>query len=310
MAPAMDATLVALLEDILRDPPAGPIRKAFEAAFIETTGDLCIVPDYILDTLTYDLNGTDTAIPPMKIFRVKNLRDFLANRNNENLPLDSSSFIPQDITDFMTAGGNIAPPVPPFVVNAIQAQADLDKNNLQNWERGKRIVSEHEALNDDDVFVTWEETFLNVTDMQGYKRLFESSFDPKQLRPGDDQRLYDKQKAYAIVVLDKVLKTEQGQRFRRTHKGNPRAIFSKYKDHNLNSKNAGTIVSESMADLLNSPISAHKGSQTAYLNLVAQHFEKQFRLVIESMINPRLGTSNSSPFQKKTYMMSWNIKKV
>jgi len=131
MAPAMDAALAALLEDILKDPPAGPIRKSFEAAFIKTTGDLCRVQDYILDTLKYELNGTDTDLPPMRIVRIKCLRDFLANRNSENLPLDSSSFVTHDVTAFITARRHVSPfalTVPTSVVTAPQGNAVIKRD--------------------------------------------------------------------------------------------------------------------------------------------------------------------------------------
>jgi len=88
--------------------------------------------------------------------------------------------------------------------------------------------------------------------MQGYKRLYDSSFDPKTIRPGDDQALYELQNAYAIVVFKTVLKTEQG-RFLLHHKGLPRTIFLKYKEHSL--------------------------QQLSFLNLVAEHYERQSLLL-------------------------------
>ena len=103
MASAMDAALAALLEDILKDPPAGPIRKSFDAAGIETTNDVCVVPDYILKTLKYELNGREKDLHFSTKLRIRNLRDFLADRTNKHLPLDSSTFVRQDVMTFITA---------------------------------------------------------------------------------------------------------------------------------------------------------------------------------------------------------------
>ena len=110
---------------------------------------------------------------------------------------DPSTFLLSDVIDFVADGSNISQrpaPVPPSVVNAIQAQAALDKTAPQNWERGKRDQADHPDLNNDKVFVTLIEDCLNAVNIQGYKRLYDPTFEVKTIRPGDDQDLYDKQK--------------------------------------------------------------------------------------------------------------------
>lgn len=122
LAATMDAVLTALLEVILSDPPDGPIQKSFNAAYVETPDDFLMMPDSIVDTLKYDNNGTDEDIPPLRKVKIKNLRNFLMDRINQNLPIDSSTFEKKDVTNFVAAGGNIycppiAPPVSTSVVN-------------------------------------------------------------------------------------------------------------------------------------------------------------------------------------------------
>lgn len=122
MAAAMEAALSSLLEDILLDPPDGPIRQSFNAVYIESTMDLISSENTLLEALTYDNAGTDTAIPPLRITKIKHLRDFLKDRDNQKLTIDSSSFVLKDVRRFISSGATItAPPAPASVVHAIQA---------------------------------------------------------------------------------------------------------------------------------------------------------------------------------------------
>ena len=66
------------------------------------------------------------------------------------------------------------------------------------------------------------------------------------VHPGDDQRLFNKQKAYTTVNLMKLLKTTQGLRFLSIHKGDYCKQLLSYWEHTLKSTNAGTIDSQSM----------------------------------------------------------------
>ena len=102
MAATMDAVLAALLEDILKDPLDGPVQISFNASLIESTLDFLAADDHILNVLAYDENGTDKAIHPMRIHKIKLLREFIKDRNIKRLPLDSSSFVIDDYQRFIT----------------------------------------------------------------------------------------------------------------------------------------------------------------------------------------------------------------
>jgi len=156
-------------------------------------------------------------------------------------------------------------------------QADLDKTLLNNWERGKRDQSDYAPLKDERIFVSRFKEQLNVVEMQGYTRLFDSAFIPSSVRPGDDQRLYDKQKAYATVVLTKLLKTTQGLQFLSVHKGDPRQQLLLYQAHILKSTNAGTIISQANTALYNYPISKHRTFQDDGAIWAQYRFENQDR---------------------------------
>ena len=110
-------------------------------------------------------------------------------------------------------------------------------------------------------------------EMQGYTRMFDPSFVMMTIRPGDDQRLWNKQKAYATVVLNKLLKTTQGLRFLSVHEGDPWQHLLSYQAHVLKSTNTGTIISQAHSAHYSNPISKHQGTQVSFLNTVSEHFK-------------------------------------
>lgn len=76
-----------------------------------------------------------------------------------------------------------------LTVNAIQAQADLDKTALSNWDHVQRDQSDYTALNNERAFLTFLKDFNKVVNMHGYKRLYDPEVDPKNLRPGDEPQI-------------------------------------------------------------------------------------------------------------------------
>ena len=110
-------------------------------------------------------------------------------------------------------------------------------------------------------------------EIQGYRRLFDLNFVVSSICPDDDQCLYDKQKAYATVVLTKLMKTTQGLHFLSVHEGHPcKQLLLYYRAHVLKSTNTGTIILQGNAALYNHPINKHQGSQVSFLNLVSENF--------------------------------------
>ena len=127
----MEANLSSLLKDIIKDLPDGPIHKSFSKMDIDSTKNLLQADDSIVDILSYDDNGTNTVVNAMKLRQVKNLRDLLADCNNQIESLDRSAFTFDNVINFVTLGGSftrpIAPVVPNSVATATQVQVDLDK---------------------------------------------------------------------------------------------------------------------------------------------------------------------------------------
>ena len=109
MADAMDAVLMAMLEDVLQDPSNGPIRQSFLIADIKERDDLLAVPNFVLDGLTYDDNGTAKDVPPLTKTQIKDFRNFLLDRTRKKLPIDSSTFTIQDFQQFSTSPANVCP---------------------------------------------------------------------------------------------------------------------------------------------------------------------------------------------------------
>ena len=227
--------------------------------------DFLYCDDYIIDSLTFDDNGTPTNLYPLKVRRIKLLQDFLADSDNPNFPdaLDPSAFTVEGVRKFLNAGGTITRPVqvvvPASVATSMQVQLDLDKSLQNNWEQGKRDQFDYTPLKDEQTFVLWLKGTIDIVNMQGYTRLFDLFFVITSIRPGNDQRLWNKQKAYAIVVLTKILKPTQGLRFLSVHEGDPRKQLLSYCAHVLKSSDAGTIVLQAMAELYSNPIDKHKG---------------------------------------------------
>ena len=148
---------------------------------------------------------------------------------------------------FVTLCGTItrqtAPVVPASIATATQVELDVGKILLNNWERGKRDQSDYIPIKDERTFVPWLKEMMNIVGMQGYTRLFDPSFLITSIRPGDDQQLCNKQKAYTIFVLTKLLETTQGLRFLSIHKGDPRQQLMSYQSHVLRFTNAGIPLS-------------------------------------------------------------------
>ena len=131
----MDVNLSQILVDVIMDPVGGHVHASFAGIGIDTIMDFCYCSNMILDSLTFDDKGTRKGLPPLKLRRLKLLRDFLADRD---LPetFDPSAFTSADVRTFLNAGGIISRPgkaiIPAGLSTTIQTQVDLDKTLLNN----------------------------------------------------------------------------------------------------------------------------------------------------------------------------------
>jgi len=99
----MEADLSKLLVDMIKNPPAGPVHRSFDARAIITITDLLQWVDAIVDILFYDDRGTPKDVCSLKKRQVKNIRDFLIDRNNRQVQdaLDPSTFTFTKLIDFV-----------------------------------------------------------------------------------------------------------------------------------------------------------------------------------------------------------------
>ena len=144
----MDDNLSKLLVDVIKEPPTGPVHKSFYAQAILTIKDLLASDDAIVDLLSYDDNGTDTDLYPIRKIQIKNLRDCLLDRVNCHGP-DLLEFPPCTISDVL-AFVCLRPPsaVIPRVASATPAQLFLAKHKLRYLER--KHTSDLDADNNAD----------------------------------------------------------------------------------------------------------------------------------------------------------------
>ena len=62
----MDNNLSRLLVDVIQDPPDGPVHQSFSDQAIIAISDLLTSDDAIVDLLSYDDNGTERGLYPIK----------------------------------------------------------------------------------------------------------------------------------------------------------------------------------------------------------------------------------------------------
>ena len=187
---AMDANLMAMMDNIIIDPADGQVRKSPSIFGIDTAMDLLQAADPVVDTLIYDDNGTDKDVHVFKKNQLKNLQDFLFNRINLRTldALGPSTFSLSDVNDFVAEGSKI------LHSHAIVPQASLAlyKHRLlltrPPFKIGNavNVIKLTALISSITKCLSLDRRFFNVVNMQGYKRLYDPTFDLKIIRPGDD----------------------------------------------------------------------------------------------------------------------------
>ena len=128
MVLTMDATLSTLLEDIIKDPPGGHVHQLFEAHAILTITDLLQCDDDIVDSIFYEEKGDTRDIYPLKKRQVKNIQNFLLDRQNRQVPdrLDPSAFTFTEVINFISLGGTVNRPAAPVIPASVTDQFGQD----------------------------------------------------------------------------------------------------------------------------------------------------------------------------------------
>jgi hypothetical protein len=219
-ASGLDSKLELLIGTFLGFDTRGPSGKDLKNALVTTYEQFMDLDPAMPLAFVYPNSGSNLeSLPATAAHGMRNALAYHHYLESSTLAVDNTNaedpskwdknffriWVRNDMVTFLnpSSPAGSSPPGGTSVAHINPNKKD-DDDALTNWKRSKILDTNYDIITDDAQYYDWNRTFVRRTKYDGWFRVINPLFLHTSLRPGSDTTLFEEQKVFLSIVLDRV----------------------------------------------------------------------------------------------------------
>lgn len=265
--------MLSFLKKMVKDPDKH-IEKALAVENTLEIEDIFVLEDDIIDSLEYTESGVKFGLTKFEKQQVRSVREYQGEMLVQDKDInDLSIYDTNDLQKWKNEKRQnaVMSSTSSSKTSASSTAPDPNKEKLMEWNCHKRLeLSSYEVIKHDHDFERLMEQNRTKAEYDQWDCVLEldtTIFDPSNIVADlDDARLYDKQKNYAKIVLEKIFQSAKGKEFLCDNKKDIVKGYKEYKAYIQSSLITEEHFHDELASIFAIPVEKHKGTLQSYID--------------------------------------------